>query len=73
LFPHIPADAELIFDLTLLGLRSRIPYTKPLIQTLGDVQRPYEISQTMVNVGELASIASGATKSVSVITEDEEA
>lgn len=42
LHPHIAPDSELIFDLTLLGFRPRLPWIKPLIQTLGDRQKPFE-------------------------------
>eukprot|EP00595_Chromulina_sp_UTEXLB2642_P003780 CAMPEP_0196765214 /NCGR_PEP_ID=MMETSP1095-20130614/7826_1 /TAXON_ID=96789 ORGANISM="Chromulina nebulosa, Strain UTEXLB2642" /NCGR_SAMPLE_ID=MMETSP1095 /ASSEMBLY_ACC=CAM_ASM_000446 /LENGTH=315 /DNA_ID=CAMNT_0042122885 /DNA_START=274 /DNA_END=1224 /DNA_ORIENTATION=- len=42
LFPHIPPNASLVFDLTLLGYRPRLLWAKPLIQPLGLVQKPYE-------------------------------
>lgn len=64
LFPHIPPNAELIFDLTLLGFRTRLIWKKPLIQSLGLVQRPYEQSDnTIVN-------SSKQTRNVSVNEND---
>lgn len=32
LFPLIPPDSHLMFDVTLLGYRQRVTWTKPLIQ-----------------------------------------
>jgi hypothetical protein len=41
LFPHIPPDAELCFDLTLLGYRPRAIWVKQLIQEPGLSEEPY--------------------------------
>ena len=42
LFPVVPPDAELMFDLTLLGFRPRALWVKPLIQEPGLSENPYE-------------------------------
>jgi len=42
LFPHIPPDAEIMFDLTLLGFRPRPNWLKPLLQEPGLSQKPYQ-------------------------------
>jgi len=42
LFPHIPTDAEIVFDLTLLGFRPRPNWLKPLLQEPGLSQKPYQ-------------------------------
>ena len=41
LFPIVPPDAELVFDLTLLGFRPRAEWIKPLIQEPGLSEKPY--------------------------------
>jgi len=41
LFPIIPPDADLVFDLTLLGFRARAEWIKPLIQQPGLSEKPY--------------------------------
>lgn len=51
LAPHIPPDAELCFDLTLLGFKPRPSFIKPLIQELGLVMKPYEGSENIREVG----------------------
>jgi FK506-binding protein 1 len=43
-FPHIPPDAEIEFDITLLGFRPRPAWVKPLIQELGYVMKPFEVT-----------------------------
>ena len=42
LFPHIPPNAEIMFDLTLLGFRPRPAWLKPLLQEPGLSQKPYQ-------------------------------
>lgn len=39
--PHIPPNASLTFDLTLLGFRPRTVWVKPLIQDVNTKERPY--------------------------------
>jgi len=39
--PVIPPNAELVFDLTLLGFRPRVAWVKPLIQEPGLSEKPY--------------------------------
>jgi hypothetical protein len=39
--PHIPPDASLTFDITLLGFRPRTIWVKPLIQDINTRERPY--------------------------------
>lgn len=41
LFPHIPPNAFLRFDLTVLGFRPRAIWIKPLIQPPGYSEKPY--------------------------------
>eukprot|EP01041_Mallomonas_annulata_P007475 gene7475-15301_t len=41
LFPVVPPHAELVFDMTLLGFRPRVPWVKPLIQQPGLSEKPY--------------------------------
>jgi FK506-binding protein 1 len=41
LFPNIPADAEITFDLTLLGFKPRAMWVKPLVQESSLCQQPY--------------------------------
>ena len=41
LFPHIPPNAFLRFDLTVLGFRPRAIWVKPLIQVPGLSEKPY--------------------------------
>lgn len=42
LFPHIPPNTTLIFDITLLEFRPRSTWVKPLIQELGITnEKPY--------------------------------
>ena len=41
LFPNIPPDAELCFELTLLGFKARVVWYKPLVQEPGLCQQPY--------------------------------
>lgn len=42
LFPHIPPNAEIRFEVTLYGFRPRPAWIKPLIQEPGLSQQPYE-------------------------------
>ena len=44
-FPHIPPDAEIMFDITLLGYKPRPVWVKPLIQELGYSMKPYEVAK----------------------------
>ena len=58
LFPNIPPDAELCFELTLLGFKARVIWVKPLVQEPGLNQRPYfeddeEGEEAMVKTEEL--------------------
>jgi FK506-binding protein 1 len=41
MFPHIPPNAEVKFDLYLLGFRPRSEWVKPLIQVPGFSQKPF--------------------------------
>ena len=43
LFPTVPPNSELIFDLTLLGFRPRPVWVKPLIQQPGLSEKPYMV------------------------------
>lgn len=43
LFPHIPPDAELTFDVTLLGFRPRSLWVKSLIQEPGVSEKPFYV------------------------------
>lgn len=40
--PQIPPNAVLLFDIVLLGFRPRVMWRKPLIQTAGLSEKPYE-------------------------------
>ena len=59
LFPHIPPDAELCFDLTLLGYRPRAIWAKPLIQEPGLSEEPYWEDPAQQPVG-AAIVAEGS-------------
>lgn len=50
LFPHIPANASLMFDLTLLGFRVRAIWVKPLIQMPGLSEKPYHETKKHLNL-----------------------
>lgn len=41
LYPHIPPDSELMFEVTLLAFRPRPLWFKPLLQDLGLSEKPY--------------------------------
>jgi len=59
LFPIIPPDAELVFDLTLLGFRPRAEWIKPLIQEPGLSEKPYHSEDVNVNRGFVAGAPRG--------------
>lgn len=72
LYPHIPPDAEIVFDLTLLGFRPRPAWAKPLIQELGHSMKPYEQTVSETDQGKQvpdeddgSSVATGKTKATS--------
>jgi hypothetical protein len=68
--PHIPPDASLTFDLTLLGYRVRTPWVKPLIQDQSTHEKPYH---TDLNIYmEMIRAAGIGTKSVEYEDGDED-
>jgi hypothetical protein len=64
LYPIIPPNAELCYDLTLLGFRSRPLWNKKLIQEPGLSEHPYRDVRVMSKMEKHAYIRNSGGESV---------